>query len=152
GLLIGLLISAVLLWVLVSLVGGEAKFATLLSIATYSGVTSILLGIAGVAVLMLKGVGDITSPADLQPALGLDLLVPEAGRFLTAFLKAVNPFTIWAVLPADADLELRAAAPAQPDGQLHQPPHPFLVQHLEGIVLQDAVLHVERQEPPRVVA
>src|SRR6266705_1197603 len=72
GLLIGLLISTVLLWVLVSLVGG--------------------------AVLMLKGVGGVTSPADLQPALGLDLLVPDAGRFLTAFLKAVNPFTIWGVI------------------------------------------------------
>jgi len=98
GLLIGLLISTVLLWVLVSLVGGEAKFGTLLSIVTYAGATSILLGIAGVAVLMLKGVGAVTSPADLQPALGLDLLVPDAGRFLTAFLKAVNPFTIWGVI------------------------------------------------------
>jgi len=111
GLLIGLLISAVLLWVLVSLVGGEAKFATLLSIATYSGVTSILLGIAGVAVLMLKGVGDITSPADLQPALGLDLLVPEAGRFLTAFLKAVNPFTIWGVILAAIGIQTALRVP-----------------------------------------
>ena len=40
----------------------------------------------------------ITSPADLQPALGLDLLVPEAGRFTTALLKAFNPFSIWGVI------------------------------------------------------
>ncbi|OLB12819.1 MAG: hypothetical protein AUH07_07120 [Gemmatimonadetes bacterium 13_2_20CM_70_9] len=57
-----------------------------------------------------------------------------------------------AVLPADADLELVAAAPAQPDRQLHEPPDPLLVQHLERVVLQDAMLHVERQEPPGVVA
>src|SRR2546425_1511895 len=98
GLLIGLLISTVLLWVLVSLVGGEAKFATLLSIVTYAGATSILLGIAGVAVLMLQGVGAVTSPADPQPALGLGLLVPGAGRFPTALPQAVNPLTVWGVV------------------------------------------------------
>src|SRR2546425_3337574 len=89
GLLIGLLISAVLLWVLVSLVGGEAKFATLLSIATYSGVTSILLGIAGVAGLMLKGGGAGPSPAGLQPALGLGPLGAAPGRCLPAFPQGV---------------------------------------------------------------
>jgi hypothetical protein len=98
GLVLALLISTVLLWVLVSLVGGEAKFATLLSITTYAAATSVLLAVAGVAVLMLKGVGNVTSPADLQPALGLDLLVPDAGRFLTALLKSVNPFTIGGVV------------------------------------------------------
>jgi hypothetical protein len=36
--------------------------------------------------------------ADLQPALGLDLLVPDAGRFLTAVLKAINPFSIWGLV------------------------------------------------------
>src|SRR3989442_814528 len=98
GLLIGLLISTVLLWVLVSLVGGEAKFATLLSIVTYAGATSILLGIAGVAGLMLQGVGAVPSPAGLQPALGLDLLVPDAGRLLPALLKGLDPLPIWGVI------------------------------------------------------
>ena len=113
GLLIGLLISTVLLWVLVSLVGGEAKFGTLLSIVTYAGATSILLGIAGVAVLMLKGVGAVTSPADLQPALGLDLLAPDAGRFLTAFLKAVNPFTIWGMILTAIGIQTALKSPKQ---------------------------------------
>ena len=98
GLLLLFLISAALLWVLVSVFAGDARFATLLSVATYVGITFVLLSVAGLATLMLKGVQGITSPADLQPALGLDLLVPEAGRFTTALLKAFNPFSIWGVI------------------------------------------------------
>src|SRR2546428_524129 len=98
GLLIGLLISTELLWVLVSLVGGEAKFATLLSIVTYAGATSILLGIAGVAVLMLKGGRAVTSAADPQPALRPGLPVPHAGGFLTGLLQGVQPLTISGVI------------------------------------------------------
>jgi len=98
GLLLIFLILAALLWVLVSVFVGDAKFATLLSVTTYAGITFVLLSVAGLATLMLKGVQGITSPADLQPALGLDLLVPEAGRFTTALLKAFNPFSIWGVI------------------------------------------------------
>src|SRR3989441_6224272 len=83
---------------LTSVFAGDAKFATLLSVTTYAGITFVLLSVAGLATLMLKGVQGITSPADLQPALGLDLLVPEAGRFTTALLKAFNPFSIWGVI------------------------------------------------------
>src|SRR5437667_444259 len=79
GLLLIFLILAALLWVLTSVFAGDAKFATLLSVTTYAGITFVLLSVAGLATLMLKGVQGITSPADLQPALGLDLLVPEAG-------------------------------------------------------------------------
>jgi len=98
GLLLIFLILAALLWVLTSVFAGDAKFATLLSVTTYAGITFVLLSVAGLATLMLKGVQGITSPADLQPALGLDLLVPEAGRFTTALLKAFNPFSIWGVI------------------------------------------------------
>src|SRR3989442_8713506 len=92
GLLIGLLISTVLLWVLVSLVGGEAKFGTLLSIVTYAGATSILLGIAGLAAFVRQGAGALTSPAGLQPPLRPRPLGPHAGRLLTALLHAPEPF------------------------------------------------------------
>lgn len=93
------LISGFLLWVLVSLFGGEAKFGTLLSVALYGGVPSaILLSIAGTIVLHLQGPGGLTSPQDMQPALGLDLLAPGAKGFMAAVLKGINPFSIWAVV------------------------------------------------------
>ena len=93
-----LVITAFVLWVLVSLFGGEAKFVTLLSVATYVAITGIMLQIAGLAVLMLRGPGAVTSPEDLQPALGLDLLAPGATGFVAAVLKGINPFSVWGLI------------------------------------------------------
>jgi len=94
-----LLISGTLLWVLVSVLGGDGKFSKLLSVTAYSAVPAgLLLGIVGSIVLHLKGVGNITSPQDMQPALGLDLLVPGTKGFLGALLKGINPFSIWGVI------------------------------------------------------
>jgi hypothetical protein len=99
GIGIALLIGGLLLWVLVSLFGGEGKFSTLLSVSAYASVPSvILLAVVGAVVLHMKGVGDITSQQDLQPALGLDLLAPAATGFLGAVLKAINPFSIWGLV------------------------------------------------------
>jgi len=99
GIGIALVIGGGLLWVLVSLFGGEAKFGTLMSVATFASVPSvILLAIVGAIVLQMKGAGQITSMQDLQPALGLDLLVPSATGFVGAALKAVNPFGIWGLV------------------------------------------------------
>jgi hypothetical protein len=99
GLAIALLIGGLLLWVLVSLFGGEGKFGTLLSVAAYASVPSIiLLALVGAIVLHMKGVGDIASQQDLQPALGLDLLAPGATGFVGAVLKAINPFSIWGLV------------------------------------------------------
>lgn len=99
GLAIAFLLGALILWVLVSLVGGEGKFSTLLSVCTYASVPSVVvLAIVGTIVLHLQGTGQITSPQDMQPALGLDLLVPGAKGFLGAALKAINPFGIWALV------------------------------------------------------
>jgi hypothetical protein len=99
GLAIAFLLGGLILWVLVSVVGGEGKFGTLLSVATYASVpTVIVLAIVGTIVLRLQGTGQITSPQDMQPALGLDLLVPGATGFLGAALKAVNPFGLWGLV------------------------------------------------------
>src|ERR1041384_1648990 len=49
-------------------------------------------------------------------------------------------------LAADPDLQVVATAPAQPYRELDQLAHAVLVEHLERIVLENAVLHVERQK------
>jgi hypothetical protein len=99
GIGIALLIGGLLLWLLISLFGGEGKFGTLLSVSTYASVPSvILLGVVGAIVLHMKGVGDIASQQDLQPALGLDLLAPATIGFVGAVLKAINPFSIWGLV------------------------------------------------------
>jgi len=93
-----LVIFATILWVLVSILGGESKWGTLLSVVTYSSITGVLLQLVGVIVLMLKGVDQVTSPADLQPPLGLNLLVPGAAGFTGALLAGINPFAIWGLV------------------------------------------------------
>jgi hypothetical protein len=98
GFAIVLLVSGAILWLLVTLVGAEASFPVLLSVATYVSVTGVLLQLARLAVLMLRGSGAVASMDDLQPPLGLDLLVPEAGRVATALLGQCNPFTVWGVV------------------------------------------------------
>jgi hypothetical protein len=99
GIGIALLLGGLILWVLVSVFGGDGKFGTLLSVSAYAAVPSvILLAVVGTIVLQLNGVGQITSPQDMQPALGLDLLAPGAKGFMGAALKAVNPFGIWGLV------------------------------------------------------
>jgi membrane protein, antimicrobial resistance system len=94
-----LLLNALVLWVSVSVLGagagGEAKYGTLLSVATYASVAYTLLQVVGVIVLMMRGTSSITSMVDLQPALGLDLLAPDAKGFTLALLRGINPFTLY---------------------------------------------------------
>ena len=90
-----LVINAFLLWVVVSLVGGEAKFMTLLSVTTYASIAYILLSAVGLIVLTMRGTSAIASPLDLQPALGLDLLAPDAKGFTLALLRGINPFSLY---------------------------------------------------------
>lgn len=93
------LLSTLILWILVSIFGGEGKFATLLSLSVFASVPAVvLLSIIGSVVLRMKGLEAMTSPADMQPALGLDLLVPGAKGFTGGLLKAINPFSIWGLV------------------------------------------------------
>jgi hypothetical protein len=97
GLAIGLLLSAAVLWILASVLAGEASFKHLLSVATYVGITGVLMGFATVAVLMLSSVR-IQTMADLRAGFGLDLLAPDAKGFLKTLLWMVNPFTLWGMV------------------------------------------------------
>ncbi len=97
GLAIGLLLTAAVLWILVNVLAGEASFRRLLSVATYVGITGILMGIASVAVLKLGG-GRVQTAADLRPGFGLDLLAPDATGFVKTLLWMVNPFTLWGLV------------------------------------------------------
>jgi hypothetical protein len=90
-----LVVNALLLWVSTSVLGGEAKFATLLSVTTYASITYALLQLIGVVVLTMRGPGSIASMLDLQPSLGLDLLAPDAKGFALGLLRGINPFTLY---------------------------------------------------------
>jgi hypothetical protein len=94
-----LALNALILWVSISVLGagagGEAKYGTLLSVATYASISYALLQVIGVIVLTMRGTSSITSMVDLQPALGLDLLAPDTKGFTLALLRGINPFTLY---------------------------------------------------------
>jgi hypothetical protein len=92
-----LLIGAGLMWVTASITGSEAKYTRLLSVLTYSYTTYVLYFIVTAIVVNVRGVESIASMADVRAQLGLDLLAPNAGKFLSAFLGGVNPFSVWGV-------------------------------------------------------
>lgn len=97
GVGIALLIGGAVLWVLTSIFAGEAKFATIMSVVAYSSVPSIvLLGLASMGVLMMKGVAAVSSPMDMQPSVGsLVMLFPDAHGFAGGILRGLNVFAIW---------------------------------------------------------
>lgn len=95
--IVALALGAGMLWVGVSLTGGAARYKTLMSVLAYSYVTYIIFSAVTTVVLMVKGIGAVTSFEDLRAPLGLDLLVPGAGLFLGTILNGINPFSIWGV-------------------------------------------------------
>mgnify|MGYP001565313242 CR=1 FL=1 len=99
GIAIPVLASSAILWMLLSVLAGEARFRPLLSVATYAGITLIAAQLAGFAVLATGGgPSRVSSMADLRPAFGLDLLVPNASFAVQTFLGAFNPFSIWGLV------------------------------------------------------
>jgi hypothetical protein len=51
------------------------------------------------------------------------------------------------VLSADTDLQVRARLTAPLRSELHELANAFLIEHLEGVRLQDSMVDIERQEP-----
>lgn len=95
--LIGLLIGGGLLWVGVMLLGGQARFKTTMSVLAYSNMTYVLFAVVTTIVVRMRGVGAVSSFADLRAPLGLDLVIPGASLFSGMILNGINPFSIWGV-------------------------------------------------------
>jgi len=66
-----------------------------LSVTAYASIAYVLLSAVGLIVLTMRGTSAIASPLDLQPALGLDLLAPDAKGFALALLRGINPFSLY---------------------------------------------------------
>lgn len=95
---IAILLGAGILWIAVSLFGEDANYRKLLSVQTHAMILYIAQVATGLVVLTIQGVESVTSPADLQPPLGLDFVAPGATGYLGAVLKGVNVFSVWGVI------------------------------------------------------
>src|ERR1041384_7001356 len=91
------LIWSGLLWMMVAVVGGEAKLATLFSVATYTGIAFVASRIVVLAIILVKGKDNFTPP-DLQPAIAFYLIITSGGRVATAVLKQISRFCVWGLI------------------------------------------------------
>lgn len=77
-----------------SVFSAGAKFRELFNLIAGCGLIQAIAAIA--AIVVLKSKGEISSAAELRPALGLDIFLPEsANKFLAAFLGYFSVFEIW---------------------------------------------------------
>lgn len=100
-------IAALILWVTVSLTGGESRFRQMMSVNVFSWGPILIQQFIMWGVLQSRGLDAVRSAADLRPALGLDLLLPaETGGFLMGLAAGINPFAIWATVIAAVGLQV----------------------------------------------
>lgn len=89
--------QALVLWGMASVTAIEARFRQMFNLAAGCSIISALGALAGV--LVLKGKGEISTMAELRPAMGLDIFLPEGtNKFLTAILGYFSVFELWWVV------------------------------------------------------
>jgi hypothetical protein len=87
-------IEALLLMAMAAILGASARFGQLFNLAAGCGIIQSLAGIASAVIIHFKG--EITSMAELRPAMGLDIFMPEGtNKYLVAFGSTFSVFQIW---------------------------------------------------------
>ncbi len=92
------LLGAGILYLAVSVAGGRARFRGMLSVTVFTQVMiPITLVLQGIILRMRGAPSDaITSVADAQPALGLNVLVSgNASHFMFTLLGGIGPLPLW---------------------------------------------------------
>ena len=103
GVLILCAISALILYALVSAMGGDTTFKRMLTVVIFTFPVILITQVISLIVLTQRGVGSINGPTDLMVSLGADLLLPSdsnTGYFLRIFLGQIGPLQIWGLVIA----------------------------------------------------
>jgi hypothetical protein len=89
-----LALQALVIWATCSVLTIDVKFRWLFNLVAGCSLIQVLASIASLAIL--KGKGEISTMAELRPALGLDIFLPEGtNKYATAFLGYFSIFEIW---------------------------------------------------------
>ncbi|HTU47792.1 MAG TPA: YIP1 family protein [Bryobacteraceae bacterium] len=87
-------VSGLILFAMCSALSVNAKFLWLFNLLAGCSLISLLGGLAGFAILKLKG--EVSTMAELRPALGLDIFMPEgSNKYAVALLGYFSVFEIW---------------------------------------------------------
>jgi hypothetical protein len=89
-----LVLQALVVFATCSVLTIDVKFRWIFNLVAGCSIIQVLASIASLAVV--KGKGEISSMAELRPALGLDIFLPEGtNKYATAFLGFFSVFEIW---------------------------------------------------------
>ncbi len=89
--------DALVMFAMSSIMSVNAKFRSLFNLAAGCYLIQLLSAIAGVVILKAKG--EVATVAELRPAMGLDIFMPEgSSKILTAFLGYFSIFEIWWII------------------------------------------------------
>lgn len=87
-------LQALVVFATCSVLSMDMKFRWAFNLVAGCSLIQVLASIASLAVL--KGKGEISTMAELRPALGLDIFLPEGtNKYATAFLGYFSVFEIW---------------------------------------------------------
>ncbi len=87
-------IQAAVLLAMGAVTGVQAKFRELFNLIAGCSLIQVIASIA--SVIILKAKGEVSTVAELRPALGLDIFLPAtANKILAAFLGYFSVFEIW---------------------------------------------------------
>ena len=90
--------NALILFAVSSVMAVKASYRSYFNLVAGLSLISLLALIAGTVILKTK---EVTNVAELQPALGLDIFMPEgSNKYLTALLGFFNIFEIWWIVMA----------------------------------------------------
>lgn len=90
-------------WVLVAgflfmtaaVLNGSMSFRASFCLIASAEAISLIKSSFTLLIIFLRGPDRLTEPADLQPPIGVNILLPDAGEPLYTILGALNPFEIW---------------------------------------------------------
>lgn len=91
------LIYSLVLYAMSSVLAVNAKFRALFNLLAGCSLIEALAAVA--SAIILKAKGEVSTMAELQPALGLDIFMPEGtNKFLMAFFGYFTIFEIWWII------------------------------------------------------
>jgi hypothetical protein len=89
-----LALQALVIWATCSVLTIDVKFRWLFNLVAGCSLIQVLASLASLAIL--KGKGEISTMAELRPALGLDIFLPEGtNKYAMAFLGYFTIFELW---------------------------------------------------------
>jgi len=96
-------ISAGILYLILAVTGSTVRYRSMLCAVFFSEAVLPIQYLLQSIILRMRGAPDvaITSVADAQPALGLNLLLPadaSSSHFVSALLGGIGPLPIWALI------------------------------------------------------